>query len=267
MILNNNPSACNISFELYTFAITFFSLSFSFFLSSQADNISEGQRASAFGVLSGVASAAFVCGTLAARFLSTASTFQVLVLIQSRSSLVSFLVSELVCHVPTVFLSQVATLVSMIATVYMRVFLKETFPKGDSSQALLKKEPGMSPDDGNSSEKIQTFKKIPSVGDLISLLKCRYLRLFPSHFLHEILGFSWSLAFQIQVHLVLRDEWSQVISLSFLVLYMFWHTRYFAKPFVTGRHFHRLQSSSSSTVLQRVASRPHCWYSSSSIVW
>lgn len=108
-----------------------------------ADNISEGQRASAFGVLSGVASAAFVCGTLAARFLSTASTFQV------------------------------ATLVSMIATVYMRVFLKETFPKGDSSQALLKKEPGMSPDDGNSSEKIQTFKKIPSVRDLISLLKCR----------------------------------------------------------------------------------------------
>lgn len=108
-----------------------------------ADNISEGQRASAFGVLSGVASAAFVCGTLAARFLSTASTFQV------------------------------ATLVSMIATIYMRVFLKETFPKGDSSQALLKKEPGMSPDDGNSSEKIQTFKKIPSVGDLISLLKCR----------------------------------------------------------------------------------------------
>ncbi|RVW96704.1 hypothetical protein CK203_020428 [Vitis vinifera] len=171
-----------------------------------ADNISEGQRASAFGVLSGVASAAFVCGTLAARFLSTASTFQVLVLIQSRSSLVSFLVSELVCHVPTVFLSQVATLVSMIATVYMRVFLKETFPKGDSSQALLKKEPGMSPDDGNSSEKIQTFKKIPSVGDLISLLKCRY----------------------------------------------------FTKPFVTGRHFHRLQSSSSSTVLLRVASRPHC---------
>lgn len=108
-----------------------------------ADNISEGQRASAFGVLSGVASAAFVCGTLAARFLSTASTFQV------------------------------ATLVSMIATIYMRVFLKETFPKGDSSQALLKKEPGMSPDDGNSSEKIQTFKKIPSIGDLISLLKCR----------------------------------------------------------------------------------------------
>ncbi|KAJ9704505.1 hypothetical protein PVL29_002867 [Vitis rotundifolia] len=108
-----------------------------------ADNISEGQRASAFGVLSGVASAAFVCGTLAARFLSTASTFQV------------------------------ATLVSMIATVYMRVFLKETSPNGNSSQPLLKKEPGMSPDDSNSSEKIQTFKKIPSVGDLISLLKSR----------------------------------------------------------------------------------------------
>lgn len=31
----------------------------------------------------------------------------------------------------------------------------------------------MSPDDSYSSEKIQTFKKIPSVGDLINLLKCR----------------------------------------------------------------------------------------------
>ncbi|XP_034673427.1 uncharacterized protein LOC117904780 [Vitis riparia] len=75
-----------------------------------ADNISAGQQASAFGVLSGIASAVFfVCGILAARFLSTAFTFQV------------------------------ATLVSMITTIYMRVFLKETFPKGDSSQALLKK--------------------------------------------------------------------------------------------------------------------------------
>ena len=46
----------------------------------QADNISEERRASAFGVLSGVTSAAFVCGTLTARFVPTASTFKVLFL-------------------------------------------------------------------------------------------------------------------------------------------------------------------------------------------
>ena len=47
------------------------------FISSQADKISDENRASVFGILGGVASAAFVCGTLAARFLSTTSTFQV----------------------------------------------------------------------------------------------------------------------------------------------------------------------------------------------
>ncbi|KAL6346766.1 hypothetical protein AAG906_002882 [Vitis piasezkii] len=109
-----------------------------------ADNISEGQRASAFGVLSGVASAAFVCGTLAARFLSTASTFQ--------SG----------CHPCIDDCNR----------------LHESFPQGDFPQrrfftGIIEKRTGMSPDDGNSSEKIQTFKKIPSVGDLISLLKCR----------------------------------------------------------------------------------------------
>jgi hypothetical protein len=48
------------------------------FLASQADKIPDGERAPAFGILAGVGSAAFVCGTLAARFLSTASTFKVL---------------------------------------------------------------------------------------------------------------------------------------------------------------------------------------------
>ena len=43
----------------------------------QADNIAEQGRASAFGILSGVISAAWVCGTLVARLLSTDSTFQV----------------------------------------------------------------------------------------------------------------------------------------------------------------------------------------------
>lgn len=45
----------------------------------QADNVTEGRRAAAFGILSGIGSAAFVCGTLSTRFLSTAQTFQVII--------------------------------------------------------------------------------------------------------------------------------------------------------------------------------------------
>lgn len=44
----------------------------------QADNIPESGRSTAFGIISGIGSAAFVCATLSARFLSTAQTFQVL---------------------------------------------------------------------------------------------------------------------------------------------------------------------------------------------
>nr|GLL23574.1 hippocampus abundant transcript 1 protein-like [Ipomoea trifida] len=40
-----------------------------------ADNTSEGKRASAIGILAGVGSVAFVCGTLAARFISTSHIF------------------------------------------------------------------------------------------------------------------------------------------------------------------------------------------------
>lgn len=43
----------------------------------QADNVSEGKRVSAFGLLSGVVSAATVGGTLAARLLPTDRIFQV----------------------------------------------------------------------------------------------------------------------------------------------------------------------------------------------
>ncbi|KAM5562619.1 hippocampus abundant transcript 1 protein [Rosa sericea] len=113
-----------------------------------ADNISERERVSAFGLLSGFFSASFVCGTLAARFLPTSLTFQV------------------------------AALVSMLAAVYMRIFLEEIRPSdhGDStlSQPILK---GLEPvleriadDDYSPKTKIE-FKKIPSVGDLISLLR------------------------------------------------------------------------------------------------
>lgn len=114
-----------------------------------ADNIPLSQRASAFGVLSGVISAAFVCGTLAARFISsTALTFQV------------------------------ATGASMVAVVYMRIFLPESMPGreiDESAQPILKKESdstsGGDEDQSDPLGKVQVFKRIPSVGDLISLLR------------------------------------------------------------------------------------------------
>lgn len=115
-----------------------------------ADNISDGGRASAFGILSGVGSAAFVCGTLAARFLSTAQIFQG------------------------------AAIVSIAATVYMRVFLKETIVLSDDENSVDDLRQPILKSNGTDiiisaekspNRKIQVFKKIPSFGDLIFLLK------------------------------------------------------------------------------------------------
>ncbi|GAV70059.1 MFS_1 domain-containing protein, partial [Cephalotus follicularis] len=105
------------------------------------DNVSETQRASAFGILSGVSSAAFVFGTLATRFLSTASTFQV------------------------------AAFVSMLAAVYMRIFLKDNVSdRDDLTQLILKGELSMIQEDGDSPSMLPEFKKIPSLWDLVCLL-------------------------------------------------------------------------------------------------
>ncbi|XP_057966402.1 uncharacterized protein LOC131156606 [Malania oleifera] len=107
-----------------------------------ADNISETQRASVFGVLSGVVSASFVCGTLTARLLSPARIFQV------------------------------AAAVSMLAAVYMRIFLKDTACEIDASmQPILKSRQDTIETHDNSSEKIKAFKNIPPPSDLIRLLK------------------------------------------------------------------------------------------------
>ncbi|KAG5595572.1 hypothetical protein H5410_036804, partial [Solanum commersonii] len=62
----------------------------------QADHMSQAKRASAIGILPGVGSAAFVCGTLADHFLSTSQIFLV------------------------------ATIASTIAAVYMQIFLEDT---------------------------------------------------------------------------------------------------------------------------------------------
>ncbi|KAK7343327.1 hypothetical protein VNO77_11984 [Canavalia gladiata] len=110
-----------------------------------ADKVPDGKRASAFGILAGVGSASFVGGTLAARFLSTALTFQV------------------------------AAVLSMVALVYMRIFLKDSVPCGDMKQPLLKEaEETCAERCENDSPRrtTATFKKLPSMGDIICLLKC-----------------------------------------------------------------------------------------------
>ncbi|XP_065006657.1 uncharacterized protein LOC103984544 isoform X2 [Musa acuminata AAA Group] len=107
-----------------------------------ADKVCERRRASAFGVLSGVSAAGFVSGTVAARFLPTSHTFQV------------------------------SASVAALAAVYMRVFLEET----DGGAALMDEEstrPFCSPaTDGESCPSLPTLKKkVPSLGDMISLLR------------------------------------------------------------------------------------------------
>lgn len=102
-----------------------------------ADNVTDGQKTAVFGIVSGIMSASFVCGTLAARFLSTATTFQV------------------------------ATFVSMLAVAYMRIFLQESMPPDhvdDLTEPILK-------ETTNEPKKVQVFKKIPSARDLIFLVK------------------------------------------------------------------------------------------------
>ncbi|XP_018851767.1 hippocampus abundant transcript-like protein 1 isoform X3 [Juglans regia] len=108
-----------------------------------ADNVTEGRRASAFGVLSGIGSSAFVCGTLSARFLSTSSTFQV------------------------------ATSVAVVAAVYMRVFLPDSVVGHGLTASLISKEkPDLTKPDGESTRNgTQLFKSMPSLEDMVSLLK------------------------------------------------------------------------------------------------
>ncbi|KAL5791283.1 hypothetical protein ACOSQ2_006171 [Xanthoceras sorbifolium] len=116
-----------------------------------ADTVPEGQRAAAFGVLSGICSSSFVFGTLVTRFISTTATFQV------------------------------ATLVSMLAAIYMRVFLKESVPIDDSlsQPIIIKGDPDLNVDQNDDHgdqplkkiSSISVYKNIPSIEDLTCLLK------------------------------------------------------------------------------------------------
>nr|GMC83480.1 hippocampus abundant transcript 1 protein-like [Ipomoea batatas] len=106
-----------------------------------ADNTWEGKRASAIGILAGVGSAAFVCGTLAARFISTSHIFLV--------------------H----------TYMPMVAAVYMRLFLKDTTTTTFKTEATQNNVPLL--DSYSSQDKSEeVFKNIaPSPKDIICFLK------------------------------------------------------------------------------------------------
>ncbi|XP_019189957.1 PREDICTED: hippocampus abundant transcript 1 protein-like [Ipomoea nil] len=103
-----------------------------------ADKVGEGRRASVFGILSGVSSSAFICGSLSSHFLSTASTFQV------------------------------AGIMAIVALVYMKIFLPESLPKEDilvkatETECLLEKAP---------KKNFQRYKRLPSFDDLVCLLR------------------------------------------------------------------------------------------------
>ncbi|XP_062098286.1 uncharacterized protein LOC133804142 [Humulus lupulus] len=107
-----------------------------------ADNVPEGRRASAFGILSGISSCGFVCGTLSTRFLSTSSTFQV------------------------------AAMFSIAAVVYMRIFLPDTVIDDNLSVPILSKvKLSVSESDQGSNKKGRFLKSLPSPDDMVALLK------------------------------------------------------------------------------------------------
>ncbi|MCD9639653.1 Hippocampus abundant transcript 1 protein [Datura stramonium] len=109
-----------------------------------ADHMSRTNRASAIGILAGVGSAAFVCGTFADHFLSTSQIFLV------------------------------ATIASTVAAIYMQIFLEDTtcFKDSIEQQPILIDE--MEEDTASDCETrkdIKMFKKVPSLKDIICFLK------------------------------------------------------------------------------------------------
>ncbi|GKU90169.1 hypothetical protein SLEP1_g4205 [Rubroshorea leprosula] len=108
-----------------------------------ADNVPEGRRASAFGILSGIGSCAFVCGNLSTRFLSTSSTFQV------------------------------SASMAIASTVYMTVFLPDSIIDENLSIPIMStaKVESITGSDDGSAKKQQVFKTLPSIEDIIALLK------------------------------------------------------------------------------------------------
>ncbi|XP_057435109.1 uncharacterized protein LOC130727858 [Lotus japonicus] len=107
-----------------------------------ADNIPESGRGTAFGVLSGIGSAAYVCGTLSARFLSTAVTFQV------------------------------STLVAVLGLVYMLIFLQDTVidEKQLYTPIISEGKPAAAKIERKSKSNVELLKALGSLKDLSSFL-------------------------------------------------------------------------------------------------
>ncbi|KAH0652929.1 hypothetical protein KY289_030607 [Solanum tuberosum] len=110
-----------------------------------ADHMSQAKRASAIGILAGVGSAAFVCGTLADHFLSTSQIFLV------------------------------ATIASTIAAVYVQIFLEDTARVKEYSiedQPILRNNEMEDTElDCETTKNIKLFKKVPSLKDIICFLR------------------------------------------------------------------------------------------------
>ncbi|GKV42896.1 hypothetical protein SLEP1_g50257 [Rubroshorea leprosula] len=108
-----------------------------------ADNVPERRRASAFGILSGIGSCAFVCGNLSTRFLSTSSTFQV------------------------------SASMAIASTVYMRVLLPDSIIDENLCTPIMSTEKVESVTDSREdpARKPQMFKTLPSMEDVLVLLK------------------------------------------------------------------------------------------------
>ncbi|XP_068639734.1 uncharacterized protein [Aristolochia californica] len=106
-----------------------------------ADEVPHSRRASAFGLLAGVASAGFVCGTLTARFLSIASAFQA------------------------------AATIAVLSVIYMKTFLKESIKSCSDSSHPIRKIQKVSASDGQTVGRKENFARIPSVEDMTCLLK------------------------------------------------------------------------------------------------
>ncbi|KAK7283436.1 hypothetical protein RIF29_12952 [Crotalaria pallida] len=106
-----------------------------------ADNVTEGRRATAFGILSGIGSAGFVCGTLSARFLSTSLAFQV------------------------------STVIAVIGAAYMQIFLRESIIDHNLSTPLISQGKLVTPKiDGKPKSNMHLFNALRSFHDLTSFL-------------------------------------------------------------------------------------------------
>ncbi|CAN1782144.1 hypothetical protein LINPERHAP1_LOCUS15679 [Linum perenne] len=117
-------------------------------LTAMVYNVPEGRRAAAFGILSGIGSASFVCGNFATRFISTASTFQV------------------------------ATAVAIIGTVYMRIFLPDVAVEESLTTPILSKGKAKIIDTCPSQitrKKDHIFKSRPSLQDTLTMLRSRFM--------------------------------------------------------------------------------------------